>query len=173
MFSGKTTELLREVVRCTFSMGKRTCALIKFSGDTRYSTSAVSTHSSQQENATFSDVKLSHLEVDQYDVIAIDEGQFFPDLVDFCLAQKRRGASVIVAALNGTADQTPFPCIAALTPHLSTSVLLTSICGKCGDDDAMYSVRNDDRASTGDQPDVGGQDKYVAMCYTCLHQKSR
>ncbi|CAM4553948.1 unnamed protein product [Lepidochelys kempii] len=35
-------------------------------------------------------------------VIGIDEGQFFPDIVEFCEAMANAGKTVIVAALDGT-----------------------------------------------------------------------
>lgn len=37
-----------------------------------------------------------------YGVIGIDEGQFFPDIVDFCEEMANAGKTVIVAALDGT-----------------------------------------------------------------------
>jgi len=42
MFSGKTTELLRQLKR--HSIAQHKCLLIKYAGDTRYSIEAVSTH---------------------------------------------------------------------------------------------------------------------------------
>ena len=38
----------------------------------------------------------------EYDVIGIDEGQFFPDLVAWCEQMANRGKIVLVAALDGT-----------------------------------------------------------------------
>ena len=43
-----------------------------------------------------------------YDVIAIDEGQFFPDIVDFSEELANKGKVVIVAALDGTFQRKPF-----------------------------------------------------------------
>jgi thymidine kinase len=37
-----------------------------------------------------------------YDVIGIDEGQFFPDIVSGCEALAKAGKTVIVAGLDGT-----------------------------------------------------------------------
>lgn len=37
-----------------------------------------------------------------YDVIGVDEGQFFPDLISFCETAANAGKIVIVAALDGT-----------------------------------------------------------------------
>ena len=38
----------------------------------------------------------------KYGVIGIDEGQFFPDIVEFCEEMANAGKTVIVAALDGT-----------------------------------------------------------------------
>ena len=38
----------------------------------------------------------------EYDVIGIDEGQFFPDLVAWCEQMANSGKIVLVAALDGT-----------------------------------------------------------------------
>ncbi len=42
MFSGKTTELLRRIRR--FTVANRTCLVIKYKQDTRYSEEHMSTH---------------------------------------------------------------------------------------------------------------------------------
>jgi hypothetical protein len=91
---GKTTELLRRVRR--LSVANKRCLVIKFRGDTRYSED-LATHDrygavccSSLADACGSQTAYAkpcdRLEetVDllaQYDVIAIDEGQFYPDLV--------------------------------------------------------------------------------------------
>ena len=38
----------------------------------------------------------------EYDVVGIDEGQFFPDLHEFCETAANAGKVVVVAALDGT-----------------------------------------------------------------------
>ncbi|CAB4045302.1 Thymidine kinase, cytosolic, partial [Paramuricea clavata] len=37
-----------------------------------------------------------------YNIIGIDEGQFFSDIVEFCEELANKGKTVIVAALDGT-----------------------------------------------------------------------
>ena len=43
-----------------------------------------------------------------YDVVGIDEGQFFPDIVKFCDEAANKGKIVVVAALDGTFERKPF-----------------------------------------------------------------
>ena len=90
MFSGKSTELIRRINRYK-SIGKRVL-VVNYQGDNRYSLDSISTH----DNSTFKCVKTLDLYslintiagrnemVENWDVIAIDEGQFFPDLFIFC-----------------------------------------------------------------------------------------
>lgn len=51
-----------------------------------------------------------------YDVIAIDEGQFFPDIVNFSEELANRGKVVVIAALDGTFQRKPFGSILDLVP---------------------------------------------------------
>ena len=98
-----------------------------------------------------------------YSVLAIDEGQFFPDLADMCDRWASQGKSVIVAALDGTFQREPFPVIMALIPRAEEVIKLTAICVGCGAD-AAFSRRLSDET---DVEVIGGADKYVAMCRAC------
>lgn len=80
MFSGKTTELIRRIRR--HIVAKNKCLLVKFKGDTRYSETGVATHDKAELDAKActlcSEVQnLSYA----YNIIAVDEGQFFPGAV--------------------------------------------------------------------------------------------
>lgn len=78
MFAGKTTELIRRVRRNVAASKK--CLLVKYKGDNRYTEDPVlSTHDNihMAAKAVSTLVEVSN-SVWHYDVIAIDEGQFFP-----------------------------------------------------------------------------------------------
>ncbi len=78
MFSGKTSELVKRVRRSMAASKK--CLLIKYKGDTRYGLEPMlSTHDNVHMDAK-SVLTLGEMEnaAWHYDVIAIDEGQFFP-----------------------------------------------------------------------------------------------
>ena len=83
MFAGKSTELLRRT-RLHEVSGK-SILRIKFSADHRYGMTDISTHTGQS-TAALPLTKLEECGDDwrKYDVIGIDEGQFFSDLVPFC-----------------------------------------------------------------------------------------
>lgn len=93
MFSGKTTELLRKVNRYKYAQKK--CLVLSYAKDVRYSDAAViSTHDkyvlfifaakliSRQMMKAIKCMNVSEaMPISQnYDVIAIDEGQFFSDV---------------------------------------------------------------------------------------------
>ena len=61
-------------------------------------------------------VKLSEIRdsYKEYDAIAIDEGQFFPDIVEMCEEMANNGKAVIVSGLDGTFERKPFGTILAL-----------------------------------------------------------
>ena len=54
--------------------------------------------------------RLSQLEpyIDMVDVIGIDEGQFYPDLVEKVEEFVRKDKLIIISALDGTFERKPF-----------------------------------------------------------------
>lgn len=78
MFSGKTTELITRVRRNLAASKK--CLLVKYKGDNRYTEDPVlSTHDHiYMEAKAVSTLSEMSNTVWHYDIIAIDEGQFFP-----------------------------------------------------------------------------------------------
>jgi thymidine kinase len=80
MFAGKSTELLRRVRKHEIA-GKR-CLYIKFIEDTRYDVQSIATHDNLKRQAV-AVKQISEVGDDwkSFDVIGIDEGQFFTDIV--------------------------------------------------------------------------------------------
>lgn len=132
MFSGKSTELLRRIRR--YRAAKKACLVVKYHLDLRYSSDSISTH----DKATCVAHHCSRLDemnalVNDVDVIAIDEGQFFPDLIDFCESMANRGKIVIVAALDGNFKRCAFNRVVDLLPMAEQVVKLNAVC--------VYTVR--------------------------------
>ncbi|XP_036766306.1 thymidine kinase, cytosolic isoform X2 [Manis pentadactyla] len=129
MFSGKSTELMRRVRR--FQIAQYKCLVIKYAKDTRYS-SNFSTHDRNTMEALpaclLRDVAQEALGVA---VIGIDEGQFFPDIVEFSETMANAGKTVIVAALDGTFQRKAFGTILNLVPLAESVVKLTAVCMEC------------------------------------------
>ena len=84
MFSGKSTKLINEIN--TLKVYKKYFNHRNSHHDTRIETDSIKTHNNQ----TYSALKLKNLNteiipqlISKYDVIAIDEAQFFNDLYEF------------------------------------------------------------------------------------------
>lgn len=115
MFAGKSTELLRRVKRHEIS-GK-SCLYVKYAEDTRYDVTCIATHDLMKQEAVA--VKaLSELGDmwKNFDVLGIDEGQFYPDIVTFAENAAEHGKIVITSALGGSSFREPFNSILDLVP---------------------------------------------------------
>ncbi|XP_028608658.1 thymidine kinase, cytosolic [Grammomys surdaster] len=165
MFSGKSTELMRRVRR--FQIAQYKCLVIKYAKDTRYSNS-FSTHDRNTMDALpacmLQDVTKEALSVS---VIGIDEGQFFPDIVEFCETMANEGKTVIVAALDGTFQRKAFGSILNLVPLSESVVKLTAVCMECFRE-AAYTKR---LGLEKEVEVIGGADKYHSVCRQCYFKK--
>ena len=131
MFAGKTTELLR---RCNkHNITGKQVLLVKFSADLRFGLDfKIKTHSGIMMPATPIST-LSELGDDwmAYDVIGIDEGQFFSDIVEFSEKAASVGKVVVISSLQGTFHRGAFPEILSLIPKCEKIKKLTAICKLC------------------------------------------
>ena len=169
MFSEKSTEILRHVKRARIA--DIPCLIIKYSGDTRYgSGSYITTHDGMTlnsgKNLRIVEAKnLSDVEVYEHElVIAIDEGQFYPDIVETVDRWMRLGKKIYISALDGDFRRKIFGKIGDLIPLCTHVVKLHAICMKCKQKDASYTLRivESDKIEL-----IGSQDKYMATCLKC------
>lgn len=162
MFAGKTSELARRITR--YKLSSCRCLVIKYAGDVRYADDDIVTHDGKRMTA----VKAHQLyncciNPEDFDVIGIDEGQFFPDLVAFCKEQIKKKKIIIVAGLDGTYLRTGFEQILNLVPMATSVKKLSAICMSCGKKASFTK-----RTSSEEKIDViGGIDKYMAVCREC------
>ncbi|XP_076458175.1 thymidine kinase, cytosolic-like [Babylonia areolata] len=163
MFSGKTTELIRRLKR--YRVAQYACLIIKYLGDTRYNEEGVSTHDRQILPAVSTNELMPVLEKAlQYDVIGIDEGQFFPDVVTFADHLADKGKIVIVAALDGTFQKRAFGDILNLVPVSESVTKLTAVCTICFKPAAFTRRKTQENKVEV----IGGEDKYLAVCRECF-----
>lgn len=171
MFSGKTTELMR--ILSSYVVANVKVIYINSAIDTR-SESEVSSHN---KNLTYSsDIHLrksDELSQDlfekcclQYDVIAIDESQFFKGLYDFCVRLCEVGEKkVIVAGLNGTSDRLSFGEINSLIPVCDNVTFLHATCSICSKDKRLSRAIFSKRTVLSDaEICVGGIESYIPVC---------
>ncbi|XP_068235427.1 thymidine kinase, cytosolic-like [Palaemon carinicauda] len=162
MFSGKTTELMRRLKR--YQIAKHNCLIIKYAKDIRYDSDGIATHDKQILPAVATMVlKDLKAKAEEYSVIGIDEGQFFPDTVEFAEEMANRGKTVIVAALDGTFQRSGFGNILSLVPLSESVVKLTAVCMICFEE-ASYTKRTSAETSV---EVIGGSEKYIATCRKC------
>ena len=143
MFSGKSTELIRRLQR--FKIARYNCLIVKYANDKRYTDEeSIATHDNQMLQAVsatrLNDLKSKYSIIEHYDVIGIDEGQFFPDIVEFAEEMADAGKTVIVAALDGTYQRKGFGSILELVPLAEHVIKLTAVCMVCFED-GSYTKR--------------------------------
>ena len=164
MFSGKSTELLRRVKRYK-AIGMKTL-LINNVIDLRTGL-FIETH----DGVKFSAIKLKYLMniyndyediYNQSDIIAIDEAQFFPDLLHFVLKAEKDNKIILIAGLDGDSNRKPFGQILSCIPLCDSVIKLKAMdmISKDGTE-AIFTKRliNDNKK----QILVGSRDKYKAV----------
>ena len=183
MFASKSTELIKQANRFK-SIGAKVLK-INHSINNRYDTTNISTHDNVILNNCISINTLMPLltnnddsipdipEINTYDVLIIEEIQFFKDAVEFvkeCV--DKRGKIIIAAGLDGDFNREVFPVIAKLIPLTDKLIKLTAYCGICCDrTPAIFSKLIEvNKENTEDDKDnktniiIGSSDKYIAVC---------
>ena len=163
MFSGKTEELIRRLVRA--QIAKKTVHIFKHSTDNRYSEDYIVSHNKNRIkchslNDTNQIMDLS----DNIDIIGIDEAQFFDEsIIDVSNNLAKEGKRIIVAGLDRDYKAIPFGPMANLLTHADYITKLNAICMICGNQ-ASFSQR-----LTKDETQilVGESEKYEARCRSC------
>lgn len=163
MFSGKSTRLI-EIIRKSVYKAKKSI-MIKFYADKRYSEkSEVVTHDLiKYDSIDCKNLRDCFDKLKNYDVIGIDEGQFFPDIVEVCQELALLKKTVIVAALNGDFRMDPFPVISRLISKADKIKLLKAYCFNCHKD-AKFSLRI---VQSNETVLIGAGEAYKPACREC------
>ena len=164
MFSGKTTQLLKEIERCELKDKK--VILFKPKLDTRYNNEKVVTHDGYFKSAitvyNSNEIMNFLLESDDaYDTIAIDEAFMIDDITDCLQFLYQHGKNIMISTLDLSSDCVPFENIVKLFSYATDIFKLKSVCTICGID-ACYSYKKID---DGDIISIGGSDKYEPRCF--------
>ena len=169
MFSGKTEELLRRLKRAQFA--KLDIAVFKPKIDKRYDTQKVVSHDENTIKAIPVDCAKNILPlVNQAQVVAIDEAQFFDaDLIAVCNELANDGVRVIIAGLDMDFLGNPFgviPQILAISEHITK---VHAICVDCS------AIANHSYRKTTDTTLVklGEKEEYKALCRNCFSSKMK
>ena len=185
MFSGKSEELMRRVRRATIAGVD--VLVVSHSLDTRSDISTITSHTGVNIPAVpLGDVASLAEAARQkdYDLIAIDEAQFFgQDLVPAVDELLRQGIDVIVEGLCVTFDGQPFEPLPSFMAVAEEVLRLTAVCTVCGKDAVFHQrleqteSQIDSNSATSaqapastlaataiDASHIGGLDTYVARC---------
>lgn len=162
MYSGKSTELLRRLHRA--HIAKKRVVLIRPKVDFRdFLTHAPVEHSwlpiVQTEDVTTIDCS-------QYDVIGLDELQFFHFSPLFALNETReRNCHIIASGLQATSEGEMFPEVVRFIPYCDEIIKLNAVCVKCGSDYGTMTYYKIGKKT--EQISVGGTNEYEARCLSC------
>lgn len=164
MFAQKTTELLKRIRRYE-SIGYKVL-VVNYKHDTRYGTNVISSHDIDQHPALSlgSLAELSEqTQLEDYQVLVIDEAQFFGDLYEKVTAwADTLNVHIVVCGLDGDAERKVFGDVLRLVPHAEEFVRLNAYCAVCRDGTlAHFSKRT---VPSAEQVLIGAKDSYKPVC---------
>lgn len=173
MYSGKSTELLRRL-NISKSMGLKVL-YINHSFDNR-TTNEFSTHNNLiKKNIGISMIKIENLnnidiDINNYDVIGIDEAQFFDNL--YVIVGKwvdNKNKRVIISGLNGDFNRNRFGQILDLIPLCDTIDKLNPYCTNCWKNkriikNALFTRKKNNSSNI---IEVGAKNIYDVVCRNC------
>ena len=165
MYSGKTSKLLELYKQFTFC-GINTL-VINYHEDTRYSDTHLSSHDKImipciQARTLMGDIPL--IDVPFAQVILINEGQFFTDIIEWTkCAVEKYNKSVYMCGLDGDFKRCSFGTWLDLIPFCDKVSKLHSYCSHCKKKPAVFSHR----LSNEKEQKIIGSDNYVPLCRMC------
>ena len=183
MFSGKTSKLLEIYKQNIFC--KIPIIVINHSSDTRYHQTMLSTHDKimipciqttnlldiwnydNLEEHVDENLMNMHFQFREAKVVLINEGQFFPDLiqcVEELLTEKKK---IYICGLDGDFKRKKFGAILDLIPLCDKVTKMTSLCGICKDGTpGIFSLR----LTKEKEQFLIGSDNYIPVCRECYEK---
>lgn len=164
MFSGKTSEMIRRLKR--YKVIDKRILVINSQKDTRSSEEVLRTH----DNVTFKCIKTNNLleiHIDDADIIAIDEAQFFHGLKLFIEKALEANKTVLIAGLDGDYKQRKFGELLDCIPLADEITKLSAMCMDCLDGTHGPFTKRIVKSKKLEL--VGGDDMYKAVCRKHLH----
>ena len=167
MFSGKTDELIRRLVRATIA--RQVVQVFKPAIDVRFSPGQVTSHAGSSYDAAPIEgaADLANRLQGNTTVVAIDEAQFFDNgLVQQAKELAARGLRVIVAGLDTDFRGEPFGPMPALMCEAEKVDKLHAICMVCGEEASRTQRLVNGKPARYDDPIVivGAAEMYEARC---------
>lgn len=167
MFSGKSTELLRYLnvyCRCFKTV------FVTNTIDTRAYLSHNPIINTNLKNTTIDYKQCSDLNIEElakYDVVGIDEAQFFKNLKEPVLELAKLNKIIFIAGLDADSEQKMFTEITDLIPYAIDVKKQTALCNKCIEEqNGTVNVAPATIRKTQDKERliVGQEDTYSVVC---------
>ena len=163
MFSGKSSELIKEIRKLKVINSKY--IVIKPVIDNRYKLNYIVSHDKESEECIVTDDlnKINDVDIEKFNTIIIDEGQFLKNLKEKVLYWvEKLNKNVIIGGLDGDFKRNPIGEILELIPFCDTIKKINSLCVHCKDGTpALFSHRITNDL---DQVVVGSSDIYIPLC---------
>jgi thymidine kinase len=166
MFSGKTKYLVNLYNNYGFG-SNNTVVAINYIGDKRYHDSMISTHDNLTIPCIFAE-NLNDILLDQSvqsaNIILINEGQFFPDLVETVMLLVEKYEKIVhICGLDGDFKRQKFGALLDLVPFCNKITKLLANCSLCKSP-ALFSHRVTNETT---QIIIGGSSDYMPLCRNC------
>lgn len=129
VFSGKTTKLLEKFSK--YDHQPLSTVLVKFSPSPKIEDKIISHDGLNKKAISCSKLNEQISRLLQFDIIGIDEGHLFPDLVEICEELEEKGKIIYVTALNGNEKMKPFENISRLFSRAEKIKLFDAFCFLC------------------------------------------
>jgi len=163
MYSGKTSKLLELYKQFTFC-GIDTL-VINYGEDNRYSDGLELVSHDQLKIPCIKALTLEEIGPLSSRVILINEGQFFPDCVQWIKRAVEEDHKIVyVCGLDGDYKRQPFGNWLDLIPFCDKVTKLHSFCSHCRQKRAIFSHR----LSKDTEQKVIGSDIYIPLCRSCF-----
>jgi thymidine kinase len=161
MFSGKTSKLLEIYKQCNFC--NIPVLVINYAEDQRYHDTMLSTHD-QVMIPCIQTTDLTSINYQDYEVILINEAQFFQDLNQVVKNMLNANKKVYLSGLDGDFKREKFGSLLDLIPLCDKVTKLTSLCGICKNGTpGIFSLR----LTKEDQQKLIGSNNYIPVCRKC------
>jgi thymidine kinase len=174
MYSGKTSALIAEYHKWESINKKPLC--INFIQDNRYGNiceNNMYNHNKNSVKCIYAST-LSEIDekiIDDYDVVLINEGQFFPDLYNavklWCDIKQK---NVVVSGLDGDSSRNEFGQMLKIIPLSNSIEKLNAFCAKCADGTTAQFTHRISKEKK--QVLIGGHGDYIALCRNCYLQNN-
>jgi thymidine kinase len=176
MFAGKTTALIQALKKrdSSSSSSSSSVVLLKHCNDVRYPVyNRVVTHTGDSYPCVILQ-SLRNLDVNTYkscSTIAVDEGQFFPDVFETTSKWANQGKEVIVAAISNGTFMEPLKPISKLMAVADYVTVLKRSCESC-QAPANFNFRKtpfpEHEEPSSPSFFIGGGEAYEALCRRCF-----